>query len=105
MNVVKWECPGYPGNQQVFPCPYFQQHGFSVTGDFHTEVWPDWAAVPWRWTAPQLIFVISSTPLCLLRVPDSALCDSVCDVGLRARHIPHLQLRLPFIGGVATPNG
>ena len=59
MSVVKWECPGYPGNEQVFPCPHFQQHGFSVQGDFHTEVWPDWAAVPWIFTAPTLLFLTS----------------------------------------------
>ena len=49
MNVVKWECPGYPGNDQVFPCPYFEVHGFSVRGDFHTDVWPEWATVPFQW--------------------------------------------------------
>ena len=64
MNVVKWECPGYPGNDQVFPCPYFEAHGFSVRGDFHTDVWPAWATVPFQWwTAHVLIFQLGGAPL------------------------------------------
>ena len=64
MNVVKWECPGYPGNQQVFPCPYFEAHGFSVRGDFHTDVWPAWATVPFIWTAPIILFQLGGAPRC-----------------------------------------
>ena len=44
MSVVKWQCPDTPGNEQDFPCPSFEAHGFPVTGDFSTAVWPDWAA-------------------------------------------------------------
>lgn len=43
MKVIKWQCPGYPGNEQPFPCPNFEAKGFPVKGDFSTKEWPDWA--------------------------------------------------------------
>lgn len=43
MKVIKWECPGHPGNEQPFPCPDFEAKGFPVKGDFSTKEWPDWA--------------------------------------------------------------
>ncbi|CAL8462689.1 g2222 [Coccomyxa elongata] len=96
MKVIKWQCPGHPGNEQPFPCPDFEAKGFPVKGDFSTKEWPDWAYEEFqkelqRFVAWQIAIIAVCTVLGAIVLILGAVLVFMCCCGGRARHNKGLQ--------------